>query len=147
MRRAGEYAIELIRTFQRSHSTGAGLGIESGEAIRLAPEIVNQTLQNRGIEAFLRALRDEYLSTGRDVHLTTVTHTHSGTMRLASIHYIVETPEASGRMVLLFEAVIEVRMDGMARPGVRPPGSDTYTYGPWVGDTAATVAPEVSAGN
>lgn len=141
MRSAGEYAIELIRGWQRAHSTGAGLGIESGEAIRLAPEMVNQALQNRGIEAFLRALRDDYLPAGRDVHLTTVTRTHSGTLRLASIHYIVEAPEAGGRMITLFEAVVEVRLDGMARPGVRSPGADTYTYGPWSGDTAAPVAP------
>ncbi len=131
MRSAAEYAIQELAGWQRAHSTGAGLGIESGEAIRLAPELVNQAMQNRGIESFLRALRDQVVGQGERLHLTTETQTHSGTLRLSSIHYIVERPEGQ-RMITLFEAVIEVQRDGRARAGVRLSGSDKYTFGPWL---------------
>jgi hypothetical protein len=131
MMSAGEYAIAELAGWQRAHSTGAGLGAESGEAIRLAPELVNQALQNRGIEAFLRGLRDLAEVEGERLHLTTETTSQPRTLRLASIHYLVEMPEG-GRMITLFEAAIEVRPDGTARAGVRLPGSDTYTWGPWL---------------
>jgi hypothetical protein len=131
MMRAAEYSIAEIRRYELAHSTGAGLRIESGEGIRLAPRLVNQALQNRGIERFLREMRD--LATGERLHLTTVTHTHASTLRLASIHYHVEVAEGD-RMITLFDAVIEVRRNGQARAGVRLPGSDEYTFGPWVRD-------------
>jgi hypothetical protein len=134
MASAVEYGIEEIRGWQRAHSQGAGLGVESGEAIRLAPELVNQVLQNRGIEGFLRILRD--ISEGARLHLTTVTRTYPGTLRLMDIHYIVEVQEGGG-MITLFEAAIEVQRSGRARAGVRLPGTDTYTWGSWVGESAA----------
>ena len=130
MMSAAEYGVQSLQGMERAHSTGAGLGAESGEGIRLAPEVVNQAMQNRGIEAFLRALRDIALQTGERIHLTTETQTHARTLRLASIHYIVEVQEGD-RMITLFEAAIEVRRDGRARCGVRMPGSDTTTWGPW----------------
>jgi hypothetical protein len=43
-------------TAELSHSQGAGLKFESPYAIPLAPRQVNQTLQNTGIEEFLRTL-------------------------------------------------------------------------------------------
>jgi hypothetical protein len=134
MASAAEYGIEEIRGWQRAHSQSPGLGAESGEAIRLAPEVVNQALQNRGIEGFLRNLRD--LSEGARLHLTTVTRAHPGTLRLMDIHYIIEV-QKDGRMITLFEAVIEVQRSGRARAGVRLPGTDTYTWGSWVGEGAA----------
>ena len=129
MRSAAEYGIRQLAGWQRAHSTGAGLGIESGEAIRLAPELVNQALQNRGIEAFLRFLRDEAAAQGELLHLQTETLTQTGTLRLSSIHYLVERQEGQ-HMITLFEAVIEVRGDGSARAGVRLEG-DKYEFGPW----------------
>ncbi len=130
MMSAAEYAAEELAGFQRAHSQGAGLGIESGEGIRLASELVNQVMQRRGIEAFLRGLRD--LVEGQErLHLTTETQTHPQILRSSSlIHYVVESPEG-GRMITLFEAVIEMRPDGSARCGVRMAGSDAYTFGPW----------------
>lgn len=127
---AAEYGLAELIGWQRAHSTGAGLAIESGDAIRLASELVNQALQNRGIEAFLRALRDQVAGEGERLHLQTETTTHPNTLRLSSIHYLVERPEGD-RMITLFEAVIEMRPDGSARAGVRLAGSNTYTFGPW----------------
>lgn len=125
---AAEYGIAELAGWERAHSQSAGLGAESEEAIRLAPRHVNRVLQNSGIERFLRALRDQ--AAGHPVHLTTVTATHPRTLRLASIHYEVETVDAGARTTL-FEAVIEVERNGRARPGIRLPGSDAYTWGPW----------------
>ena len=130
---AAEYGVEGLEDHERAHSMGAGLGIESGEGIRLASELVNQVLQRRGIEGFLRQLRDIAISANERIHLTTETMTQPRTLRLASIHYIVEVAEGD-RMITLFEAAIEVRRTGQARCGVRLPGSDTYTWGPWFSD-------------
>jgi hypothetical protein len=128
MMSAGEYAAAELVGWQRAHSQSPGLGGESGEAIRLASELVNQVLQNRGIEGFLRSLRDQVPN--ERLHLTTETRTHPGTLRLESIHYLVEVPEGN-RMRLQFEAAIEMRISGEARAGVRLPGSNKYTFGPW----------------
>lgn len=131
MMSAAEYGIAELEGYHRAHSTGAGLGAESGEAIRLAPgELVNQTMQRRGIEGFIRELADIAMSEGVRIHLTTETRTHPRGLRLASIHYSVEAATAEGR-ITLFDAVIEVRTNGEARAGVRLAGSDTYTFGPW----------------
>ena len=131
MMSASEYAIDEIVDWERAHSQGAGLGVEAREAIRLAPPLVNQVLQNRGIERFLREMRD--LAQGERIHLTTVTETHTGTLRLASIHYSVEAVDADGRRTL-FDAAIEVRRNGESRAGVRLPGSDSFTWGPWLSE-------------
>jgi hypothetical protein len=128
MMSASEYAVKAWADFELTHSQSAGLGVESRAAIRLASKLVNQTLQNRGIERFMRDLRD--LAEGKRLHLTTVTKTHARTPALESIHYIVERPE-SGRMITLFEAVIEMQLDGSASAGVRMAGSESYTFGPW----------------
>ncbi len=131
MMSAAEYGIAELEGYHRAHSTGAGLGAESGAAIRLAPgELVNQAMQRRGIEGFIRALADAAMEEGVRIHLTTETRTHSGTLRLASIHYAVEAATPEGR-ISLFDAAIEVRTNGQARAGVRMAGSDTYTFGPW----------------
>jgi len=129
MMSASQYAVREWADFQLVHSQPAGLGVESRAAIRLASKLVNQTLQNRGIERFLCDLRDR--ATGERLHLTTVTRTRARTLALESIHYIVERPEG-GRMITLFEAVIEMRLDGSARAGVRMAGSDNYSLGPWL---------------
>jgi hypothetical protein len=125
MRSAGEYAIEILRGWQRAHASGAGLGAESGEAIRLAPEFVNQILQNRGIEQFLRDLRSEVLPEGGRVHVTTVVETHPTTLRLASIEYRIEvvTERGSARLA---DVRIEVSPEGTSQGSVRAPGRDVY---------------------
>ncbi|HRI15067.1 MAG TPA: DUF4157 domain-containing protein [Verrucomicrobiota bacterium] len=125
---AAQYALQQIAEWERAHSTSAGLRIESAAAIRLASRLVNQILQNRGIEDFLRQLRNNNSTDGR-LHLQTVTATHERTLRLESIHYLVSFMQ-NGRLITAFEAVIEMRTDGSARAGVRF-GSDKYVFGPW----------------
>ncbi|MEM9446703.1 MAG: DUF4157 domain-containing protein [Verrucomicrobiota bacterium] len=144
MMSAGEYASTELQGWQRAHSQGAGLRAESGQAIRLAPEMVNQALQNRGIEAFLRVLRDEAVASGSRIHMTTVTKTTPGTLRLADISYKIDIQEGD-RMITLFEANIQVRAkeiqirDGnqmMTQTRIevsadaRAPGGDTFASTP-----------------
>lgn len=136
MMSAANYGIQELASYQRAHPIGAGLGAEASEGIRLAPEFVNQALQNRSIEAFLRDLI--HLTQGEQwLHLTTVVETHPRTLRLASIHYLVSAKK-EGSLVTLFEAAIEVQRGGVARPGVRLPGSDMYTWGPWTGGSKSS---------
>ena len=139
MMSASEYAIAVIQGWQRAHASGAGLRAESGEAIRLAPEFVNQALQNRGIESFLRQLRDRALAEGRQIHVTTVVETHPRTLRLRSIEYEIEIMGEGGRMESVGDVVIEVTPEGNARAGVRLPGTDTYTYTPEFRPSGETV--------
>jgi hypothetical protein len=139
MRSAGEYAVAIIQGWQRAHASAPSLGAESGEAIRLAPEFVNQALQNRGIEAFLRDLRNRLLREGRQIHVTTVVETQPRSMRLGSIEYRIETMGENGRLEPLADVTIEVTPEGNSRAGVRLPGTDTYTYTPVYGPTGEPV--------
>jgi len=125
MMSAGEYALEILRGWQRAHASGAGLGAESGEAIRLAPEFVNQILQNRGIEQFLRDLRSEVIPEGGRVHVTTVVETHPMTFRLAAIEYQIEVVTENG-LSPLGSVRIEVSPEGNSQGFVRAPGGDVY---------------------
>jgi hypothetical protein len=126
---AGQYAVRELLGYQRAHSQGPGLGVESGEAIRLAPEFVNQALQNRGIEQFLRDLRDIVLQEGDAIHMTTSTETIPNTLRLKSIEYQIEIRRGDS-VIPVGDVSIEVEMNGRSRAGVRKPGSDTYIYTP-----------------
>ncbi len=129
---ASNYGISQIRGWHRAHSQGAGIGAESGEGIRLAPRSVNLSLQAQGIEKFLRELRDQATSAGKQIHLTTVTQTHARTLRLKSIEYIISIRGDYG-MQTLCEVSIEVTSTGSARPGVRAAGADNYVWGKWMG--------------
>ena len=129
MASAAQYGIKELIGYERAHSQGAGFGAESGAAIRLAPRLVNQILQNRGVEQFIRDLR-EVVPPEAILLLTTVTKTHSGTLRLGEIDYQLEG-KIDSRSAVLFAASIEVKLDGRARAGARLPGSDEYSWGPW----------------
>jgi hypothetical protein len=58
---------------QRAHATGSGLGPESPYGMSYAHEDVNQILQNHGVEAELRSMRDQV---GDDVDLYLVTEAY-----------------------------------------------------------------------
>ena len=92
--------------WQRSHSQGGGTGFESPHAIRYAPEEVNQQFQRLGIERYLRELV-ELKPADTELWLTTVTTTHSRTLRLKEIQYRVDAVK-SGLSRKLFEASIEI---------------------------------------
>jgi hypothetical protein len=113
MASAASYSIEEIATYERAHSQGAGVGAEAAEAIRLAPRLVNQELQNRGVEKTLRDLVAT-LPAGTELRLTTVTTTHPGTLRLKEIQYVLRAVRGGRPQGVLFEAAIEVGLSGRA---------------------------------
>ena len=92
--------------WQRSHSQGSGTGFESPNAIRYAPEEVNQQFQRLGIERYLRELVG--LKPGdTELWLTTVTETHPRTLRLKEIQYRVDAVK-KGSSRKLFEVSIGI---------------------------------------
>jgi hypothetical protein len=92
--------------WQRSHSQGSATGFESFNAIRYAPEEVNQEFQRLGIERYLRELV-QLRPADTELWLTTVTTTHPRTLRLKEIQYRVDAVK-QGLSRRLFEASIEV---------------------------------------
>jgi hypothetical protein len=92
--------------WQRSHSQGSGTGFESPNAIRYAPEEVNQQFQRLGIERYLRELF-ELKPKDVELWLTTVTTSHPRTLRLKEIQYRLDAMK-SGMARKLFEASIEI---------------------------------------
>jgi hypothetical protein len=92
--------------WQRAHSQGSGTGFESPHAIRYAPEEVNQHFQRLGIERYLRELLT-LAPKDTELWLTTVTATHSRSLRLKEIQYRVDAVRA-GASRRLFEASIEI---------------------------------------
>jgi hypothetical protein len=92
--------------WQRAHSQGAGTGFESPNAIRYAPEAVNQEFQRLGIERHLKELFNRKPA-NVELWLTTVTSTHPRTLRLKEIQYRLDAVSgAESRR--LFEASIAV---------------------------------------
>lgn len=77
--------------YQRAHSLGQGTGFESPYGVFYAPEAVNQTLQNHGIEAYMRDLAAT-ARPGETFRVLTKTTTHSGakqTLRMSTIDYTI----------------------------------------------------------
>ena len=72
--------------YQRAHSIGQGTGFESPYGILYAPEYVNQTLQNHGIEAYLRDVAAS-AAPGETFRIVTTTRPHPRALRLASVDY------------------------------------------------------------
>jgi hypothetical protein len=72
--------------YERAHSLGQGTGFESPYGIFYAPRTVNQTLQNQGIEAYLRDLAAN-AAPGERFRVVTSTAAHPGTLRLSGIDY------------------------------------------------------------
>jgi hypothetical protein len=92
--------------WQRSHSQGSGTGSESPNAIRYAPEEVNQQFQRLGIERYLRELV-ALKPADTELWLSTTTETHPRTLRLKEIQYRVDAVR-NGMSRKVFEASIEV---------------------------------------
>jgi Bacterial toxin 4 len=95
-----------MKDWQRAHSQGAGTGYESDRGILYAPTMVNQELQNRGIERLIRELYAERRPDA-GLALTTVTTPHPGTSVLKQIEYKLEG-EFRGERHTLIEASINI---------------------------------------
>jgi len=74
--------------YQRAHSLGQGTGFESPYGVFYAPEKVNQTLQNKGIEEYMRNLAAK-AAPGETFRVLTKTTPHADTLRLARIDYSI----------------------------------------------------------
>lgn len=98
---------------ERGHVHGAGLGVESPFGIALVPREVNQYLQARGIEAYMRRLRDA-LPPGAELHYVTSLKRHSGTSRAAEIDYRIDITFQGERMPF---AEFQIKID------TDPPGT------------------------
>jgi hypothetical protein len=75
--------------YQRAHSLGQGTGFESPYGIYYAPAFVNLTLQNGGIESYLRSLAARR-APGEAFRVVTTTSTHPGSRRLSHVGYRIE---------------------------------------------------------
>ena len=74
--------------YQRAHSLGQGTGFESPYGIFYAPERVNQTLQNHGIESYMARLA-AMAAPGETFRVLTKTTPHGRTLRLATMDYSI----------------------------------------------------------
>jgi len=81
--------------YQRAHTAGQGTGFESPYGILYAPEFVNQTLQNDGIETFLRGVVSG-ARTDETFRVLATTRPHPGTLRLATIDYTLVLVNRTG---------------------------------------------------
>ncbi|MBE2314860.1 hypothetical protein DVA67_002645 [Solirubrobacter sp. CPCC 204708] len=102
-----------LKGWERAHSRGNNLGTESAAGIRYAPPKVNQELQRLGVEDHIAGLYGQRAD-GVEVILTTVTRSHPGTLRLASIEYEV-TLVRDGKSLRAYGASITVGRDDPTR--------------------------------
>jgi hypothetical protein len=93
--------------FQRAHLVGAGFGVESPLGVFHAPTRVNQELQNRGIEQFIRGMyRNRY--PGVDFFVRADAEPHPGTDFLARVTYNLYGQKPGEPRAHLLEIVIRV---------------------------------------
>ncbi len=92
---------------ERAHSQGQGTGFESPYGILYAPREVNQILQNQGVEAYLRELRDT-APPAFGFRLRTETAAQTGTLRLKEITYGVDIVDPNGVSHPFFDFKINV---------------------------------------
>ena len=96
--------------YQRAHSLGQGTGFESPYGVLYAPEHVNQTLQNHGIEAYLRDLGAK-AGPGETFRVLTRSAPYPRTLRLATMDYTI-VRVAGGRAEEV--ATYSIRVTGSA---------------------------------
>lgn len=94
---------------ERGHLHGPGLGVESPFGIGLVPREVNQTLQNRGIEGWMRRLRDA-LPPGAELIYSTDVSWHPTSNRHSRIGYRLDIV-LQGRRVPFAEFAIHIEAD------------------------------------
>jgi hypothetical protein len=74
--------------YERAHSLGQGTGFESPYGVFYAPEKVNQTLQNNGIETYMRNLAAN-AAPNETFRVLTKTMAQPDTLRLARMDYSI----------------------------------------------------------
>src|SRR5579884_804006 len=97
-----------LEGYERAHSQGAGFGTEAREGILYAPREVNQEIQNRGIESFIRDLQSMKAPDVKFL-VTTETQAHPGTRRLKEINYRIDALRpGDAKPTRVYEVSIEV---------------------------------------
>ena len=106
-----------LEGYQRAHSHGPGTGQEVATGILYAPSIVNQELQNHGLEKHIRDVR-ERVDGIYQVLLKTETEALTGTLRLRRITYRLELHELDVdpfNATPLMAQEAEIRIDGTSQ--------------------------------
>lgn len=106
---------------ERGHLHGAGLGVESPFGIGLVPREVNQTLQNRGIERWMRRLRDA-LPPGAELIYSTDVSWHQTSNRHSRIGYKLDVI-IQGKRVPFAEFAIHIEADPPGTPAPQRRGT------------------------
>lgn len=109
---------------ERAHLHGAGLGFESPFGIGPAPTEVNQMLQAKGIEKFMRDLRDA-LPPGATLSYQTSATFHSGSTRQARIEYKIDIT-VQGKRTTFAEFAIDIEADPPGTPPAMSRGSHSF---------------------
>lgn len=113
---------------ERAHLHGAGLGMESPFGIGPAPTEVNQILQNKGIEKFMRDLR-ENLPPGATLSYQTNAEFHPGSTRQARIEYKIDIT-IQGKRTTFAEFAIDIEADPAGTPREHSRGSHSSVADP-----------------
>jgi hypothetical protein len=113
---------------ERAHLHGAGLGVESPFGIGLAPREVNQILQNKGIEKYMRSLRDALPKGATLVYETNVVP-HPGTSRQANIGYRIDVV-INGQRHPFAEFAIGIEIDARGTPRAERLGTRSVVADP-----------------
>ena len=106
---------------ERGHLHGAGLGVESPFGIGLVPREVNQTLQNDGIEEWMRRMRDA-LPPGAELIYSTDVSWHLGSSRHSRIGYKLDIV-IEGRRLPFAEFAIHIEADRPFTPTTQRRGT------------------------
>ncbi|MCY0906006.1 eCIS core domain-containing protein [Arthrobacter sp. H14-L1] len=122
--------------YQRAHSLGQGTGFESPYALYYAPEYVNQALQNRGIETYMRDLAASQRP-GETFMVLTETAAHPGTRRLSSISYRIQSVVGGKTQDI---ATYTIRVSSSAEHPVVTAGALVFAQNSTAAATATRVA-------
>jgi putative RNase toxin 4 of polymorphic toxin system len=97
-----------LRGFERAHLLGAGFGAESSLGIFYTPSTVNQELQNRGIELFIRQMYAQRAPNAR-FFIRASAQPHPGTQILARVVYTVSGQLPGEPVTDIFEVRIIIK--------------------------------------
>jgi len=114
---------------ERGHAHGAGLRVESPFGITLLPREVNQILQARGIEAYMRRLRDSLPPGATLLYQTSVRRQTDAASRLAEVVYMLDI-HFMGERLPFAEFGIHVEGDPPGTPRHLREGTRSITVDP-----------------
>ncbi|MFL6227741.1 MAG: DUF4157 domain-containing protein [Pyrinomonadaceae bacterium] len=108
--------------YERAHLLGAGFGAESPLGIFYTPSQVNQDLQNRGIEGFIRGIFANRVP-GARFFIRASAEPHPGTQILARVTYTLSGQLPGEPVTDIFETRIIIK-DATLTPRIIPQGGE-----------------------